>query len=77
MKEYITIDKAAEMLSVSIKTMYHYNRNRIIPYYKPSRIIYYKESDLRDFIEKGKCYSQKELSEKVKKDNFLKNKMWL
>ena len=48
--EVFTLDEACEYLSISKSSMYKMNMEKVIPFYKPSRKVYYKKSDLDEYL---------------------------
>jgi excisionase family DNA binding protein len=48
--EVFTLDEACEYLSISKSSMYKMNMEKVIPFYKPSRKVYYKKSDLDKYL---------------------------
>ena len=59
--QYLPLEKAAEYLSISVKTLYLYNHLKKIPYFQPDRKCYYRISDLNDYIMSVGIRSQKQL----------------
>ena len=54
-KEFLRIKEAAEYLQLSKMQMYRLTYNKTITYYKPAvKIIYFKKSDLDDYLNSGK-----------------------
>jgi len=63
-KDFFNTQGAAEYLGVSIKTIYHYIHNRIIPHFKvQNRKVYFKKEDLDNFIfsPENRCSSKMEI----------------
>lgn len=48
--EVFTLDEACEYLSISKSSLYKMNMEKVIPFNKPSRKVYYKKSDLDNFL---------------------------
>jgi excisionase family DNA binding protein len=74
--EYITEDKAQEMLGVAKSTLYSMKSRGVIPFYKPegSKMSYYKISDLEKYMSGIKHKSNREIE--IEASNYmLKNKM--
>jgi excisionase family DNA binding protein len=53
-KDFLNIIQAAEYLGVSKQTLYRIAGERKIVSYKPERILYFKEEDLKEYILKSK-----------------------
>jgi len=51
-EEWLNNKDAAKFLNMSIKTLYRYRIKRLIPYAKRERLVFYKKSDLIEFINK-------------------------
>jgi len=51
--EFFLIDQAADYLGVKKSTIYTYTRTRKIRHYKRATNIYFKKSELNDYILKG------------------------
>lgn len=53
-KPFMDMKEASNYLGISINTLYLYNQRKLIPFYKPTgRKIYFKISDLNNFITMG------------------------
>lgn len=59
--QYFSLEKAAEYLNISVKTLYLYNNKKKIPYFKPDRKCYYRISDLNNYILSVGIQSEKQL----------------
>lgn len=51
--DFLLIDAAAEYLGVKKSTLYSYTRQKKIRHYKVSTNVYFKRSDLNDYIGSG------------------------
>lgn len=62
-KSFISLDEASVYLGIKKSTLYSYTHNRIIPFYKPRRKIYFKIEDLDNFVlnETNHCKSTTEI----------------
>jgi len=61
-KEILSIEDASIFLGVSKSYLYKLTSQREIPHFKPlNKIIYFKRSELIDWIEKGKIPTNEEL----------------
>ncbi len=62
MKEFLTIDEAADFLSLKKSTIYSYTHKKIIKHYKPTgRKLYFKLQDLEKFILENQILTQGEI----------------
>lgn len=52
-EELLSIDEAAKLLNLSKATIYGYTHNRLIPFKKISRRLYFSKSELIAWIERG------------------------
>lgn len=61
-KELLTFEDACLMLGLSKSYLYKLTSQRIIPFYRPvSKKIFFKRSDLMEWVEKGKVATRDEL----------------
>ena len=51
--EFVKIDEAAAILNIEIRTLYDYTSRRKIRHYKPGSTLYFKRSDIDEYISKG------------------------
>jgi excisionase family DNA binding protein len=51
-KEILTVNEAAEFLNLETSYVYQLTSKRLIPFYRPGRKLYFKKSDLVDWISK-------------------------
>jgi excisionase family DNA binding protein len=71
--EILNLNKAATYLSVSKQTMYHYTSTRLIPHFKTQKRIYFKKTELDQWITKSRVKTREEIEQEA--DNYLmKNK---
>jgi excisionase family DNA binding protein len=49
-KDFLNIDQAAEYLGLSKPSLYKLTSERKIVSYKPTRTLYFKEEDLKNYI---------------------------
>ncbi len=49
-KEILTVYEAAEFLNLETSYLYQLTSKRLIPFYRPGRKLYFKKSDLIDWI---------------------------
>lgn len=64
-KTFLTIGEAAYYTGFSVKYIYQLVHNRIIPYYKPGRKLFFKASELDAWISKSKMKSIQEIEEEA------------
>jgi len=63
--ELLTIDKAAEMLSVSVPTVYGYVHHRQIPCMKRRGRLYFSKSELLTWVQSGRRATTEEIKRKA------------
>jgi excisionase family DNA binding protein len=51
-KEIFSVNEAAEFLGLKTSYLYQLTSKRLIPFYRPGRKLYFKKSDLVDWISK-------------------------
>ena len=61
-KDFLNITQASEYLGVSKQTLYRLAGERKIVSYKPQRILYFKQEDLKEYI----LSSKREILEQYK-----------
>jgi excisionase family DNA binding protein len=49
-KEIFSVNEAAEFLGLKTSYLYQLTSKRLIPFYRPGRKLYFKKSDLIDWI---------------------------
>ena len=59
--EHLDIKSAAIYLNIPVATIYRYTSQRIIPFYKAGKRIYFKKSEVDDWIFSRRFASKKEL----------------
>lgn len=60
-EEFIDIKQVAEILKLSVATVYGLNFRKEIPYYKKGKKIYYKKNEIFDWINSGEVKPMKEI----------------
>ncbi len=60
-KEFFTIKEAAKFLRVAVSTIYSYTHKRLIPFFKRGKKVYFKKTDLFDWINSGEKKSKEEI----------------
>lgn len=59
--EFLSIDEASQFLKLKKATIYQMVFKREIPFYKSTKKLLFKKSDLIDWVEKDRIYTLKEL----------------
>ena len=68
----LTIKEVAELLSLSVHTLYAYVQRNEIPYHKKgNRLYFFKDEIIEDFVKTGKQKTLKELEAET--DEYLSN----
>jgi excisionase family DNA binding protein len=73
-KPALTINEAADFLSLSKQTLYGKTSKREIPFYKVGKRLYFNQQELIDLIAKGRKPTIKELVEEYENDRRTKKK---
>ena len=61
-KEILTLKEATSFLGISTSMMYKLTHTKAIPYYKPNgKLIYFKKSELNDWILRNRVSSVDEM----------------
>lgn len=66
-KELLSIDEAADFLGISKQTIYQHVHHRKIPHSKRGRRLFFRRSELNEWIDKGRKKTMPEIDEDVKK----------
>ncbi len=61
MDEIMTIPEVARYLKISKSKIYYLVQKRQIPHIRLGRNVRIKETELLEWIEKNRCYNQKEI----------------
>jgi excisionase family DNA binding protein len=69
LSEYVNISEAAQILSISKQTIYGYNHQRKIPFYKRGKRVYFKRKELNDWIGSIRVKSFEEIQKEA--DNYM------
>jgi len=72
MKKYLNISETSAMLGISINTLYAWNVQHKIRYFKPSKIVLYLLSDIEKYIADS-CIDSQEIIEAKAIDAHLKD----
>jgi excisionase family DNA binding protein len=60
-KEVMDVNEVAKFLFISKSTLYQYVMNRKIPHFKLGKKLYFKKSDLLNWVQEGKVKTVTEL----------------
>lgn len=69
---FLNLNEASEFLNLANQTVYGLTSKREIPFFKRGKKLYFRESDLVAWLEKGRNRSQDEIAEE--KQNFIQNR---
>jgi hypothetical protein len=64
-KEYYSIKEVAEIIGVKIQTLYQYNTNRLIKYYKVGKKCMYKMEDIMEFMGRNEIKSKYNIQQDI------------
>jgi len=65
-RKFLTLEEASDYLGLKKSTLYLYTHKRVIPFYKPrGRKVYFKISDLNNFLEQGRVKTQEEIEQEA------------
>jgi len=70
--EYINIKQLAEILSLSIPTLYGYVHNRKIPCYKRGQRLYFSREEINNWLSIGRIKTMDEIAKEA--DEYLTRK---
>lgn len=74
-KEVLSFDEACKYCNISKSKMYKHTSNRNIPHYKPEgKLIYFKKSELDDWLLRNRQSSNEELEREATKHSLKKRK---
>lgn len=64
-KDYLDVQEACFLLSISKSTIYKFNLRKVIPYYRPtgSKKIYYLKKDVLKYLSENRFMSKREMDE--------------
>ena len=68
----LTVQGAADLLDLSISTIYNKVNKRELPAMKKGRRLYFSREELHTYVKTGKILSETEIKDQV--NNFLSNK---
>jgi len=66
-KEILSIAEVSEMLNISKSTVYGMNNRRVIPFIKQGKKVYYKRSEILEWLNRGRIKTQKEIEDEADK----------
>ena len=70
--EFLTIDQASELLNLAKPTIYTLTHKSKIPFIKKGKKLYFKKSDLIEWLNAGRRLTRTEIEEEA--DDFLKRR---
>lgn len=53
-EQYLTAKEAAAFLRISMPTLYKLTSEKAIPFYKPTKKLYFRKAELIEYISNGK-----------------------
>ena len=69
MTTFMSFKEALAFLKVSKSTLYKMTSGHQIPFYKPKNgLIYFKQSELEDWLERGRIATNEEITKEAAKD---------
>lgn len=71
-EEFLTTQKAADFLGITVPTLYSKVWKREIPYMKRSKLLYFSRTDLMEYLKEGRKMSNDEIQAEA--ENYLKKK---
>lgn len=70
--QFLTVEQAADFLTLSVPTIYSKVSRRELPYMKRGKRLYFAKSDLEDYLKGGRVKTVKEIEAEA--DQFLSSK---
>ncbi len=70
--QFLTVEQAAEFLTLAVPTIYSKVSRRELPYMKRGKRLYFAKSDLEDYLKGGRVKTVKEIEAEA--DQFLSSK---
>ncbi len=67
--EYITVKQVAELLCLSVQTIYGFTSKMSIPYYKRGQRLYFSRQEINEWIQSGRRKIIEEIEREA--DNYL------
>lgn len=64
-KEFYSIEEAAKIIGVKTQTLYQYNTNRMINYYKVGKRCMYKMDDIMNFMARNQIKSKYNIQQDI------------
>lgn len=74
--EYVTIRQTAEILSLSVPTIYGLVHRRIIPYSKQGKRLYFSRKELNDWIHSGRRQTNTEIQQEARDSMANRKRKW-
>jgi len=73
-EQFVGVDRGAEVLGVSKQTLYSYTSRSIVPFYKKAKRIFFKESELLEWLDSGRNKSLEEIQHEAANRTSSKKK---
>lgn len=70
-EKLLTVQAAAEFLSLSVPTIYSKASRKELPFMKRGKLLYFSQKELTDYVKKGKVKSNDEIEAEA--DSYLSN----
>lgn len=70
--EFLSVEETAKFLNLSVTTIYGLTSKNQIPFIKKSKRLYFKKSELEDWLVKGRRKTMDEINQEVK--NHIKKR---
>lgn len=64
-EKILFVEDAAYYLGLSKQTVYSYTSQGLIPFYKRAKKIYFKQSELKEWLERGRYKTQDEINKEA------------
>lgn len=67
--EILDAEQAADFLNMALPTLYEKTCRKLIPHFKQGKKLYFKRSELQEWIQAGKVKTQKEIEQEA--ENYV------
>jgi len=57
----LSVEEVAQLLRVSVPTIYHYTSGRLIPFFKKGKRLYFSKDAIKEWVKKGKVKTMDEI----------------
>ena len=64
-EQFIGVVRGAEVLGISVQTLYSYTSRSIVPFYKKAKRIFFKERELLEWLDSGRNKSLGEIQKEA------------